>query len=118
MKHDQDIIDPPITAGDYVQIIVPVYADKEETTLETDLASGVVEWHLRSTKDVDSISKTTGVINGGITVDTPEVGHVVVELLEDDTADIRSGDYYHIAEFTLNSVKKGLFDGILRIDNR
>ena len=113
MKHDQDFT---LTAGDYAQLVVPIYTDNTDVTKETDLASGVVEWHLKGV-GVDLISKTTAG-SGGVTVNAPSTGYIVVEIEEEDTADLRSGDYYHICEFTINGAKLGLFDGIASIDNR
>ena len=114
MKNNQDF---SITAGDYRQIVAPIYTDDTDVTKETDLASGVVVWHLKGVQGVNLISKTTAG-SGGITVNTPSTGYVTIEILEVDTEDLVSGDYYHIAEFTISGTKLGLFDGIVSIDNR
>ena len=74
MNHNQNFA---ITAGDYTQIVAPVYTDSTNTTLESDLASGVVEWRLKGVKGINLISKST---TNGITVNTPESGYIVVEI--------------------------------------
>ena len=112
MNHNQNFT---ITAGDYTQIVAPVYTDSTNTTVESDLHTGLVEWHMKGLKGINLISKST--VNG-ITVNTPESGYIVVEIIEEDTAGLTSGDYYHIAEFTINGTKLGLFDGVMSIDNR
>ena len=117
MNHNQDITGPnTITAGDYTQIVAPVYTSSADTTVETDLATGVVEWRLLGVKGVALITKSTN--TEGITVNVPRSGYIVIEILEEDTSGLTSGDYYHIAEFTVGGVKLGLFDGIATIDNR
>jgi hypothetical protein len=113
MKHDQDF---SITAGDYAQLVATIYTDNTDVTEESDLASGVVTWRLRGV-GVDLISKSTEV-GTEIVVDAPTAGDVTVTILEEDTEDLRSGDYYHIAEFTISGTTRGLFDGKASIDNR
>ena len=113
MNHNQNL---SITAGDYTQIVAPVYTNSTETTVEQDLATGLVEWHLKGVKGVDLISKSTTA--GNIVVNVPTKGDIVIEILEEDTSGLVSGDYYHIAEFTIGGTKLGLFDGIASIDNR
>jgi len=115
MKRDQNVTGPPLVAGMYSQLLVPIYTDNTDTTKEPDLSSGVVEWHLKGAGGIDLISKTS---SAGIAVNSPSTGYIVVELLETDTAELTSGDYYHIAEFTISGHKRGLFDGIMSIDNR
>lgn len=112
MKHDQNF---SITAGDYAQLVAPIYTDNTDTTEESDLASGVVEWTLKGVHGVGLISKSTA--HNEIAVNTPTTGYIVVEILEEDTAELTSGDYYHIAEFTINGTKLGIFDGVASIDN-
>lgn len=115
MRHEQDINDPPIKRGEYMVIVAPIYTDDTDTTLETNLASGVVVWYLKGDNEVDLISKTT-VDSGGITVNYPENGWVTIELDEDNTEGLRKGDYDHIAEFTYNGHTRGLFDGIATVE--
>ena len=117
MKHDQDITGPnTITAGEYKQIVAPVYTDDTDTTPETDLGDGLVEWHLKGVKGIDLISKSTD--DESITVYGSTSNYIVIEIFEEDTIGLTSGDYYHLAEFTVGGVKLGLFDGICTIDNR
>ena len=112
MNHNQSF---SITAGEYTQIVAPVYTDSTDTTVETDLATGLVEWRLIGVKGTAIITKSTA---DGIAVNTPTSGYIVIEILEEDTVSLTSGDYYHIAEFTINGTKLGVFDGIASIDNR
>ena len=115
MKNNQDINN--LTAGVYKQIVAPIYTNDTETTLETGLANGVVAWKLIGVKGAVLITKTSN-NNGGITVNVPESGYIVIEIDEQDTAALTSGDYYHIAELTIGGVTLGVFDGIVSIDNR
>ena len=114
MKHDQDMITQPITIGEYVEIVAPVYTDNTDLHLETALASGVVEWHLIGVSGSEIISKTTAG-SGGITVNSPSSGSITIEIHEEDTTGLSKGDYYHIAEFTISGHTRGLFDGIARL---
>ena len=111
MKNNQSFT---ITAGEYTQIVAPIYTDNTDASLEQDLASGVVEWTLKGVGAVSLVSKTSG---AGITVDSPLEGWVTIEILEADTSELTNGDYYHIAEFTRSSKKRGLFDGIATVVN-
>ena len=113
MNHNQSFT---ITAGDYSQIVAPVYTNSTLTTVESDLATGVVVWRLIGVKGAVLITKSTTA--GTIAVNTPHTGYIVVEILETDTTTLTSGDYYHIAEFTVGGTKLGIFDGICTIDNR
>ena len=113
MKNNQNL---NITAGEYTQIVAPIYTDNTNTTLESDLATGLVQWTLKGVKGVALITKSTG---SGITVNAPTAGNITIEILGADTTALTSGDYYHIAEFTPNGgQKRGVFDGIATIDNR
>ena len=58
MKRHQDIIDPPITVGEYMEIVAPVYTDNTDTTLDTNIESYVIEWRLLGT-DGALITKST-----------------------------------------------------------
>ena len=114
MKNNQNL---NITAGEYTQIVAPIYTDNTNTTLESDLATGLVEWTLKGVKGVTLIPKSTA--DASITVNAPTVGNITIEIMGTDTTALTSGDYYHIAEFTPNSgQKRGVFDGIASIDNR
>ena len=113
MKNNQNL---NITAGEYTQIVAPIYTDNTNTTLESDLATGLVQWTLKGVKGIALITKATG---SGITVNAPTAGNITIEILGADTSGLTSGDYYHIAEFTPNGgQKRGVFDGIATIDNR
>ena len=114
MKNNQNL---NITAGEYTQIVAPIYTDNTNTTLESDLATGLVVWTLKGVKGIALITKSTA--NSSITVNAPTAGNITIEILGTDTTALTSGDYYHIAEFTPNSgQKRGVFDGIASIDNR
>ena len=113
MKNNQSF---SITAGEYTQIVAPIYTDNTNTTLESDLATGLVQWTLKGVKGVELITKSTA---AGITVNAPTAGNITIEILGADTSGLTSGDYYHICEFTPNGGnKRGVFDGIATIDNR
>ena len=113
MKNNQNL---NITAGEYTQIVAPIYTDNTNTTLESDLATGLVQWTLKGVKGIALITKSTG---SGITVNAPTAGNITIEILGADTSGLTSGDYYHLAEFTPNGGnKRGVFDGIATIDNR
>ena len=113
MKNNQSF---SITAGEYTPIVAPIYTDNTNTTLESDLATGLVGWTLKGVKGVALITKSTG---SGITVNAPTAGNITIEILGADTSGLTSGDYYHICEFTPNGgQKRGVFDGIATIDNR
>ena len=113
MKNNQNL---NITAGEYTQIVAPIYTDNTNTTLESDLATGLVVWTLKGVKGVALITKATAT---GITVNAPTAGNITIEIMGANTSGLTSGDYYHIAEFTpLGGQKRGVFDGIATIDNR
>ena len=113
MKNNQNL---NITAGEYTQIVAPIYTDNTNTTLESDLATGLVVWTLKGVQGVALITKATAT---GITVNAPTAGNITIEILGADTSGLTSGDYYHICEFTPNGgQKRGVFDGIATIDNR
>ena len=114
MKNDQDL---NITAGEYTQIVAPIYTDNTNTTLESDLATGLVVWTLKGVGGVALITKSTA--NASITANAPTAGNITIEILGTNTSGLTSGDYYHICEFTPNGGnKRGVFDGIATIDNR
>ena len=114
MKNNQNL---NITAGEYKQIVAPIYTDNTNATLESDLATGVVVWTLKGVKGIALITKSTA--NASITVNAPSAGNITIEILGTDTTALTSGDYYHIAEFTPNGgQKRCVFDGICTIDNR
>jgi hypothetical protein len=113
MLQDQDIIDPPITAGDYYRIQAAIYTDSTKTELESTLAEGVIGWRLMGARG-DLITKTTA--PGSITVDYPQQGYITIDLWETETAGLSTGEYTHLAEFTIDGHKRGLFKGIAKVE--
>ena len=116
MIHDQNITErKPLTAGRYARITVQVYTDDTKTALDTTLADGFIEWHLAGGRG-NVVSKTSDA-NGGLTVDDPTEGSITIELLDIDTLGLATGEYTHIADFTVSGHKRGLFDGTVCVKN-
>ena len=114
MMHYQDIVDPPVVAGEYTRIVAVIYTDDTKTAVDETLADGVVTWRLQGGLG-DLVTKTSDPSNG-ITLDDPDLGSVTIELLEGDTEGLSSGEYTHIAEITVSAHKRGLFEGIFKIE--
>ena len=119
MKRHQDIIDPPITVGEYLEIKAPVYIDNTDTTLDTHLATYAIQWRLLGANGALITKSTT---DGGITVNVetgpPVVAAITIILTGTEAPGIINGCYKHIAEATdENGNVHGLFEGSARVVN-
>lgn len=115
MKRHQDIIDPPITVGEYTQITAPVYTDNNNTILDPNLATYSITWRLLGVKEITLITRTS--TNGEITVNTP-TGWVTIILNGPESVGITNGYYKHIAEAVdAAGNNRGLFEGEVRVVN-
>jgi hypothetical protein len=115
MMHYQDIgVDEPIVAGEYTRITADIYTDDTKTVLDPTLATGVITWTLMG--GLGDLVVKTSETEGGITVDSPTAGSIIIEILEVDTEGFSPGEYTHRAEIEISSHKKGLFEGIFRME--
>jgi hypothetical protein len=107
MLRYQDIIDPPITIGEFKQIGATIYTDSTKATIETTLANGIVQWRLQGGSG-DVVTKTSA--DGGIEIN--DDGTIVITIIGWETVGLAPGEYTHIAEFVIGGYKRGLFRGI------